>query len=218
MFLGYYKFFIQETFLSTYTNFVLRFKGNIIGRKCKISNGVIIKGKVKIGDNTYVGKDVLLNNGVVIGNNSKIENVEIGENSHIESGVIITGFGVGKIKIGKESYIGIYNILDWSDNIVIGNFVHIAGPSTGLWTHSSAKQALNGIALCDKNVKFRPTAPIIIEDYVYIGGNCTIYPGVTIGHHSIVAPNSTVTKDVESFTMVGGVPAKVIKKIQLDNI
>ena len=91
--------------------------------------------------------------------------------------------------------------------------MHIAGPSTGLWTHSSANMCINGIALDDKDLKFRPTSPITIEDNVYIGGNCTIYPGVTIGHHSIVTPNSAVTQDVSPYTMVGGVPAKVIKTI-----
>jgi maltose O-acetyltransferase len=74
----------------------------------------------------------------------------------------------------------------------------------------------NSIPLEQKSKKFRPTAPIVIEDNVYIGGNCTIYPGITIGNHSIVAPNSAVTKNVEPFSMVGGVPAKIIKKIDLN--
>jgi acetyltransferase-like isoleucine patch superfamily enzyme len=57
----------------------------------------------------------------------------------------------------------------------------------------------------------------VIEDNVYIGGNCTIYPGITIHHHSIVAPNSAVTKDVPSHSMLGGVPAKVVKQLPLNN-
>jgi len=48
---------------------------------------------------------------------------------------------------------------------------------------------------------------------VYINGNCTIYPGVTIHHHSVIAPNSAVTKDIPPYTLVGGVPAAKIKKI-----
>ena len=139
--------------------------------------------------------------------------IEVGKNTPIEGGVVCTDYGKGKIKIGKECYIGVYNILDWSDNITIGNYVHIAGPSTGLWTHSSAKQCLAGLPLKNKDIKYRPTAPITIEDNVYIGGNCIIYPGVTIHQHSIVAPNSTVTKDVNSYTMVGGITAKIIKQL-----
>lgn len=79
------------------------------------------------------------------------------------------------------------------------------------------------MAMCLNNIplsrmydkKYRPTSPMKIEDNVYIGGNCTIYPGVTIHHHSVVAPNSAVTKDVASYTMVGGVPAKCIKRIKI---
>jgi acetyltransferase-like isoleucine patch superfamily enzyme len=76
---------------------------------------------------------------------------------------------------------------------------------------------LNEIPLENKSQKYRPTKPIIIESNVYIGGNCSIYPGITIGQHSIVAPNSAVTKNVSPYTMVGGVPAKFIKKINLEN-
>jgi len=94
--------------------------------------------------------------------------------------------------------------------------VHIAGPSTGLWTHSSAKQAIAGLPLKEKDIKYRPTASITIENNVYIGGNCTIYPGVTLGHHSIIAPNSAVDKDVEPYTLVGGVPAIFIKHIEVE--
>jgi acetyltransferase-like isoleucine patch superfamily enzyme len=74
---------------------------------------------------------------------------------------------------------------------------------------------LNGIPLENKSQKYRPTKSIVIESNVYIGGNCTIYPGITIGHHSIVAPNSAVNKDVAPFTTVGGVPAAFIKNIVL---
>lgn len=178
-------------------------KDLIMGKECKINNDVILGRSVKLGDNISIGKD------------GYIENIEVDNYSSIEGNVICTGFGKGKIKIGQNSYIGIYNVLDWSDDITIGNFVHIAGPSTGLWTHSSVLMCLHSIPLEQKTEKYRPTAPIIIEDNVYIGGNCTIYPGITIGHHSVIAPNSAVRKGVDPYTMVGGVPAKFIKKIEL---
>lgn len=56
-------------------------------------------------------------------------------------------------------------------------------------------------------------APIVIEDHVWIGSNATILPGVTIGRWSVVAAGAVVTKDVKPFTVVGGVPAKEIRKI-----
>ena len=55
--------------------------------------------------------------------------------------------------------------------------------------------------------------PIRIEDKVWLGANVTILQGVTIGEGAIVAAGAVVTKDVEPRTVVGGVPAKIIKNV-----
>ncbi|MBO5092993.1 MAG: sugar O-acetyltransferase, partial [Lachnospiraceae bacterium] len=57
-------------------------------------------------------------------------------------------------------------------------------------------------------------APITIGNYVWIGSNATILPGVTLGDWSVVAAGAVVTKDVPPYTVVGGVPAKVLKLIK----
>ena len=210
--LGYYKFLIKSSFKQSLLLLSLRRKIQI-GKGCKISKDFkfgkdnVIRDRVKIGQSVKIGNDT------VIGNNTTLNQIEINDNSHIEGGVKTTGYGNGIIRIGKESYIGIYTILDWSENIEIGDFVHIAGPSTGIWTHTSSSMCLNSIPLKNKTETYRPTQPVTIENNVYIGGNCTIYPGVTIHHHSIIAPNSAVNKDVESYSLYGGVPAKKIKNI-----
>ncbi len=54
-------------------------------------------------------------------------------------------------------------------------------------------------------------APVVIEDYVVIGSRVTILPGVTIGKGAVVASGAVVAKDVEPYTVVGGVPAQFIK-------
>ena len=59
--------------------------------------------------------------------------------------------------------------------------------------------------------------PITIGNDVWIGGHSTILPGVSIGDGAVVAAGAVVTKDVEPNTIVGGVPAKVIKKIEIKN-
>ena len=61
-------------------------------------------------------------------------------------------------------------------------------------------------------------APIVIEDHVWIGSNATILQGVTIGRWSVVAAGAVVSKDVEAFTIVGGVPAKEIRKVKQEEI
>jgi acetyltransferase-like isoleucine patch superfamily enzyme len=55
---------------------------------------------------------------------------------------------------------------------------------------------------------------IVIEDDVWIGMNSVILKGVTIGKGSVVAACSVVTKDVPPMTLVGGNPAKIVKKIE----
>lgn len=60
-------------------------------------------------------------------------------------------------------------------------------------------------------------APIVIGNDVWIGANATILQGVTIGDGSVVAAGAVVSKDVPPNTVVGGVPAKVIKQIELED-
>ncbi len=58
--------------------------------------------------------------------------------------------------------------------------------------------------------------PISIGNDVWIGGNCVILPGVTIGNNVVVAAGAVVTKNVPDNCVVGGVPAKLIKTIEDD--
>ena len=56
--------------------------------------------------------------------------------------------------------------------------------------------------------------PVVIKNGAWIGAGATILPGVTVGENSIVAAGAVVNKDVPDNTIVGGIPAKVIKDIQ----
>ena len=58
--------------------------------------------------------------------------------------------------------------------------------------------------------------PVRIGNDVWIGGNVTILPGVTIGNNVVVAAGAVVTKDVPDNTLVGGVPARKLKEIEDD--
>jgi acetyltransferase-like isoleucine patch superfamily enzyme len=54
------------------------------------------------------------------------------------------------------------------------------------------------------------TAPVVVEHDCWLGQNAVILKGVRVGHHSVVAANAVVTRDVEPYSVVGGIPAKVI--------
>lgn len=192
---------------------ISRIRGLEIGRKCGLSRSSILHGKNKVGNYTILGENLELHEGASVRNHCNLSRITVGRNSIIDSDVRCVGYGKGKIIIGENSYIGISNILDHSNNIEIGDFVHIAGSSTCLWTHSTAKACLSSVKLNDLSAENIETAPIKIENNVYIGGNCTIYPGVHIHEHAIITPNSVVISDIDPHTMVGGNPAKIIKKL-----
>ena len=60
--------------------------------------------------------------------------------------------------------------------------------------------------------------PVVIKRNVWIGANATLLPGVTVGENAIVAAGAVVTKDVPANTIVGGVPAKFIRKIENEEV
>lgn len=93
-------------------------------------------------------------------------------------------------------------------NLIIEDNVSI-GPRVTMITHADPTPS----AL----VKLYPVIDkkIIVEENVWIGANVTILPGVRIGRYSAIAAGSVVTKEVTPFTLVAGVPAKVIKKLSM---
>ncbi|QKE72898.1 sugar O-acetyltransferase [Arthrobacter citreus] len=125
------------------------------------------------------------------------ENLSIEHNFHCDLGY--------NIHVGDNFYAGFNcTILDMAE-VRIGKNCMI-GPNVGIYT------AGHSIEPKDRN-KSGYAIPIRIGDDVWIGGSCTILPGITIGDNSIVAAGSVVTKDVPANTVVAGNPAKFIKSI-----
>ena len=78
--------------------------------------------------------------------------------------------------------------------------------------HNAVLATLNHNPDPEKRNNLLP-APIHIGKKVWLGANVTVLPGVTIGDNAIVAAGAVVTRDVEPYTVVGGVPAKFIKQV-----
>ena len=127
----------------------------------------------------------------------------LGNNSTIEDFCTVNN-GVGKIYIGDDTRIGIGSVL--IGPVYIGNHVRLA--------QNVVISALNHnyqdveIPISKQGVN---TSEVYIGDETWIGANAVILPGVFIGKHCVVAAGSVVTKNIPSYSVVAGNPAKVIK-------
>ena len=120
------------------------------------------------------------------------------------------GCDCGKNIFIGDDFTGNFNltILDIRE-VYIGNHVMI-GPNTLITTvgHPLSPKARRGY--------MAKAAPVRIGNDVWIGGNVTILSGVTIGNNVVVAAGAVVTKDVPDNSLVGGVPARLIREIEND--
>lgn len=136
----------------------------------------------------------------------KAAGMKIGKGSRIHIGARF--FNPTNISIGNGSIVGDNAFLDGRDELRIGNNVDIAS-QVMIYNSEHDIEAEDFQAI---------TAPVEIEDYVFIGPRAIILPGVKIGKGAVVAAGAVVTKDVSEFAIVGGVPAGVIGDRKLKDL
>lgn len=177
-----------------------------LGKNCVVQGNVILGlkykdgcQKVKIGNNAIIRAFTIIYADVIIGDDFKTghrvvirENTKIGSRIVIGSGTIIDG----NVEIGDR--VKIESLVYIPTHTKIGSDVFI-GPNV-VMTNDKYPQRLRD--------QYEPKGPII-GDSVSIGANSTILPGVTIGEGSFIAAGSVVTKDVPSWKLVKGVPARI---------
>jgi len=117
-------------------------------------------------------------------------NISIGENSYFNSGKIVSGKN-SKVVTGKWCAIAY--------NVDIHAISHDPDDATG---PEGQRRAIE--------------KDIVIGDHVWIGSNVFIRPGITIGNRCVIGANTVVTHDIADCTIVGGVPAKVIRSLKND--
>jgi len=113
--------------------------------------------------------------------------------------------GTGVITFGYRSFCGLFCIFGCNERITIGANVLIADAVTIRDTSHLYKNTHTLI-----NQQGFETAPVEIEDDVWIGHGAIILKGVRIGRGAVIAAGSVVSRNVEPYTVVGGIPAKII--------
>lgn len=193
---------------------------DIFKKKKKIKK---IPNSVSVGENS-----VLLPNTSFRFNVNSKNPIKIGNNCMLNCDFIFES-EIGEIEIGDRTFINGGTSLISRSKIKIGNDVTIAWGCT-LYDHNShsldwqerqkdLEQQLNDYNngldfIKNKNWETVKSKPITIEDKVWIGFDCTILNGVTIGEGAIVGAKSVVRENVEPYTIVAGNPAVVIKKLK----
>lgn len=166
------------------------FKG--ISKSARFVSPVLIHGGncITIGENTKIGRNGILTaweryNGIVYE-----PKIIIGSNCNFGEYVHLTA--INRISIGN--------------GVLTGRWVTITDNSHGNVCRSELEQSPISRCLSTKG-------PVEIADNVWIGDKVTVLSNVKIGKGAIVAANSVVTKDVAPFTLVGGIPAKILRTL-----
>lgn len=152
------------------------------GKNLKLNLGCSIMN-VKFGNHIYIGRDVSL------------INIEIGDHSYVNSSSQIRNANIGKFcSIASNVKI----VLGWH-------------PVDLITTHPAFYSNNKSFTTFSKKNYFKEYKSVIIGNDVWIGEEVMIPGGVKIGDGAIIAARSVVTKDIPPYTMVGGIPAKIIK-------
>jgi acetyltransferase-like isoleucine patch superfamily enzyme len=178
----------------------------------RLRNGEIIstgdKDAYKMREASFATKKLLMemNNSSdpneIINFLSQITSTEIDESVTVFTPLYIN---YGKnTKIGKNVFINFDCVFLDLGGITIEDNVLIA-PKVSLLSEGHPTSIEDRHSLIPK--------PILIKKNAWIGANATILPGVTIGENSVVAAGAVVSKDVPNNTIVGGIPAKILKTI-----
>lgn len=179
------------------------------------SKGVVIGSDVTLRcpKQIQIAPGVILDDFVqLIANSSRRGAIEIGKNTFLRSFAMLNaGPPDGYIRVGNNCSIGQSTVIYGNGGVQIGDHVMVAGQCFIVASSHRFNQA-------DLPIKEQGHSAlgVSIGDNVWVGAGCKILDGVTIGEGSVIAANAVVNKNVDSGTIVGGVPATVIGRVDSD--
>ncbi|MBM3632214.1 MAG: hypothetical protein FJX03_00685 [Alphaproteobacteria bacterium] len=206
---------------------MLRFLAFLVSRRIYIPWSWLVR-RILLAKGVKVGKDFYIEGIPYLKIRGKSSNIQIGENVKIfghvdfrnrENGKIIIGNDVeidndcrfvaannATLELKDKCFIGPYSVFNAGDDIIIGSYTISGG-----FVHIQSSN--HGISKNEKIWLQKHTyGKILIGEDVWLGANCTILKGVTIGNGSILAAKCVVTKDVSAWKIVAGIPAKEISE------
>ncbi len=136
----------------------------------------------------------------------KAQRLGFGKGSSIYDSSLV----LGNVKVGENTWIGPFTVLDGSGGLEIGSFCSI-GSGVQIYSHDTIKWAISG----GKSEPER--TPTKIGDRCYISPNTIIAKGVTIGDGCIVGANSLVLNDIPSGSKAYGTPCKIVGKVVFES-
>lgn len=175
---------------------LLRMKGASVGKGCIILKDIEFHAPhhIALGDNVKIGRRCVIECWDSYHGGMRLvasPSLSIGSNSALGDGT--------HISCTQSMFVG--------RNVLMGRYVTILDNNHG---DTSSRDELN---IPPHKRQLTSGGPVIIEANVWIGDKVTIMSGVKIGFGAIVAANAVVTKDVPAYSVVGGVPAQIIKQL-----
>ena len=171
--------------------------------------------RIRFASNVRLGHGAYLDNGVYL--HACPKGIEIGAGSLVMHGSVLNVYNYRQmphsgIRIGRQTLIGECNVIRGQGGVVLGDRVYTSPMVQIIAVNHVFDDP--GRPFTEQGIT---AEGIVIEDDVWIGSGAIILDGVHVGKGSVVAAGAVVTKDVPAHSVVGGVPARVIKQIEGKN-
>ena len=197
---------------------IMGYIGRIIPDKLNFVTNLFIRGVIT-GSKGYMfkhfGKNSKLSQGLTLVNPCYIS---IGENSSIMRNSVLESYKVeghenpnmiigNNVHLGEYCHVTCVEGVEINDGVLTGRDVLITDNSHG---NNEAREL--DVAPLERAVVAK--GRVIIGRNVWIGDKVTILPGVTIGDNAVIGANAVVTSDIPANSVVGGIPARILKMIK----